>query len=147
MKFLDRWMYKLTGRKIPVIQVIDVGPNGLIQSVAIKPWVQRKNSLINSWEVEGAEISKNHEGLITYTDPSSLTQPAYVEYKGRTCNIYVQPRNAPNVEKIIGAGAMIDDISEAMDLNKSMKQLVIGLLIGICLGWLIVGPMFNTMLS
>lgn len=147
MDFIDRWMYKLTGKKIPVFQVVDVGENGLIKSLVLTGWIRRKNSLLESWNTDGAEISPHHEGLITYTDASGLTQPAYAEHKGRTCNLYVRPRNAPNHEKTIGAAATIDDIAEALDMGKSIKNLVIGMLIGVMLGWLIIGPMFNKILS
>jgi len=145
--FITRWTYKLTGRKVPVFRVIDVGTNGLIKSLSLLQWVDRPNSLYESWEVKGAEKSPNGEGLIQFVNEKSLTVPAYVEYKGRTCNLYVRPRGYPNVEKVIGSGVMIDDLAEALDMGKSMRNIVIGILIGIMLGWLFIGPAFNTMLS
>jgi hypothetical protein len=147
MDIIDRWMYKLAGRKIPVFQVIDVGTNGLVKSLVLAKWVRRNNSLLETWHVQGAEISENHEGMITYTDDSSLTQPAFIEYKGRTCNLYVRPRAAPNHEKTIGAWAMVDDLAESLDLGKSMKNIVIGAFIGMAIWAMFLGPVFGKMLS
>jgi hypothetical protein len=145
MDFIDKWMYKLTGRKIPVFQIVDVGENGIIKSLTLSKWIRRDNSLIESWTVKGAEISGNHEGLVTYTDESGLTQPAFAEYKGRTCNLYVKPRNAPNAEKVIGSGAMLDDIAEAMDMGKSMRNIIIGMFIGMAVYAMFIGPIFSAM--
>jgi hypothetical protein len=47
----------------------------------------------------------------------------------------------------MGKASTMDDISEAMDLGKSPKNLLIGLLLGIGIGAFILGPMFTTMLS
>ena len=147
MDFVDKWMYKLTGRKIPVFQIVDVGENGIIKSLVLSRWIRRNNSIIEGWNVVGAEISPNHEGLITFTDESGLTQPAFTEYKGRTCNLYVKPRNAPNVEKVIGGGATIDDIAEALDMGKSMRNLIIGAFIGMAIYAMFIGPMFSAMVK
>lgn len=147
MDFIDRWVYKLTGRKVPVFQVVDVSDNGLIKSVVLMPWVKRHNSLLETWNTIGAEISPNHEGYITYTDASGLTQPAYAEYKGRTCNLYIRPRAAPNLEKVIGSAATIDDIGEALDMGKSMRNLVIGIVIGMMLWAGLIGPVLSTLAS
>ena len=145
MDFIDRWMYKLTGKKIPVFQIVDVESDGKIKSLTLANWLRRHNSLLETWNVLGCEIDP--EGLLSYTDPSGLTQPAYAEFKGITVPLYVSPRTYPNHEKTIGGAATCDDLAEALDMNKSIKNLVIGMLIGIMLGWLIIGPMFNTILS
>jgi hypothetical protein len=147
MDFIKRWTYKLTGKKIPVFRVADVGSDGLVKSLILAQWVDRPNSILETWNVIGAEKSPNHEGMMNYTDTGGLTQPAYAEYKGRTCNLYVQPRNAPNMEKVIGSGAMLDDIAESMDMGRSMRNLLIGVLIGIVVGWTVIGPMMNAILS
>jgi hypothetical protein len=147
MDFIERWSFKVFGKKIPVFQIVEVAENGWIKSIVLAKWVRRKNSILQTWNNEGAEISANAEGIINYTDESGLTQPAYAEYKGRTCNLYVRPRNAPNHEKTIGVGATIDDIAQAMDLNPSMRDKLIFMVIGILAGWLIFGPMINKILS
>jgi hypothetical protein len=145
MDFIDKWTYKLFGRKVPVFRVRDVGQNGEIKSISLLKWVDRPNSLIESWNVIGAEKSGAGVGLLQFTDEAGLTQPAFVEYKGRTVSLYTEEITTPNLEKVIGSGAMLDDIAESMDLGKSMKNMVIGILIGIMIGWLFVAPIVNGM--
>lgn len=147
MDLIDRWMYKLAGRKVPVFQVVDVGTNGIVKSMTLSKWIRRKNSLLEAWHVDGAEISPNHEGLLTYTDDGGLTQPAFAEYKGRTCNLYIRPREAPNHEKTIGTLAMIDILGEALDLGYSNKKFVIGMFAGMAVWAMFLGPIFSTMLK
>ena len=147
MDFIDRWMYKMTGRKIPVFQIVDVDENNAVKSIALAKWVRRDNSLLETWHVQGAEISPGHEGMVTYTDDSGLTQPAFMEYKGRTCCMYVEPRAAPNQEKVIGTLSMIDILGEALDLGYSNKKLVIGMFVGMAIWAMFLGPIFGKMLS
>ena len=147
MDFIDKWMFKLTGRKIPVFQVEEVGENGFVKSLTLSKWVRRKNSLVKTWDNIGAEIRPHGEGLLSYTDEGGLTQPAYAEYKGKTCNLYIRPRNAPNHEQTIGNYATIDDITQALGLAPSMREKMIFLLIGVMMGWLFVAPMANGIMS
>lgn len=146
MDFLDKWIYKLTGPKIPVFNVEIAEEDGKVKAFTFSKWLRRANSLMETWHVKGASIEEG-EGRITYTDESGLTQPCFATYKGKTHDLYVTPRSYPSVEKIIGAGAMMDDIAESMDMGKSMKNMLIGCVIGIMLGWLIIGPMLNTVFS
>ena len=146
MDFIDKWMYKLAGRKIPVFQVVDVEEDGTIRSLTFGKWIRRNNSLLEAWHVQGAEID-GKEGLLTYTDESGLTQPAYAEYKGVTCDLYIKPRTAPNHEKTIGTLAMIDILGEALDLGYSNKKLVIGMFVGMAIWAMFLGPIFGKMLS
>ena len=147
MNFIDKWMFKLTGPKVPVFKVMDVDKEGAIKSLILAKWIRRSNSVIDKWNVEGSVIDPEHKGIIRYTDESGLTQQAYIEHKGTTCDLYVEPNPFPNYEKVIGAGAMVDDIAESLDLGKSMKNLMIGLIIGILLGWWVVGPMMSGIMS
>lgn len=146
MDLIDRWMYKLAGRKVPVFQVVDVEEDGKIKSVTFGEWLRRNNSLLETWHVQGAEID-GKEGLLTYTDKSGLTQPAYAEYKGVTCDLYIKPRAAPNHEKTIGTLAMIDILGEALDLGYSNKKFVIGMFAGMAVWAMFLGPIFSTMLK
>ena len=143
MDFLDKIMYKLGGRKVPVFQVMDVEQeHGQIKSMSLLRWVRRPNSLLETWNVIGAEINPD-AGPIEYIDESGLKQLAYVEFLGRTCNLYTEPRYCPNLEKVIGSAATLDDIAEAFDTGKSLKNLVVGLLFGLFIGWWIIAPMWS----
>jgi hypothetical protein len=144
MDFIEKWKYKLLGRTIPVFNVVDVDAENKVKSLTFGKWIRRPNSLLETWNVIGAEIEKG-EGLIVYTDDAGLTVPAYTTFKGKTHNLYVEPRTAPNLEKVIGSAANLDDIAESMDLGKSMRNMVIGLLIGIMIGWLFIAPIVNGM--
>jgi hypothetical protein len=146
MDLIDRWVYKLAGRKIPVFQVVDVDDSGKVKSLTLSKWVRRDNSLLEAWHVQGAEID-GKTGLLAYTDDSGLTQPAYAEYKGVTSDLYVVPRAAPNQEKVIGTLSMIDILGEALDLGYSNKKLVIGMFVGMALWAMFLGPIFGKMLS
>ena len=66
---------------------------------------------------------------------------------GKTINLYTKPWDYPNQEDTIGHAATMDDITDAMDLNKSMRNMAIGMILGIGLGAFIIGPMLTTMLS
>jgi hypothetical protein len=143
MDFLDKIFYKLGGRKVPVFQVMDVDDeHGKIKSMSLLKWVKRPNSLLETWNVIGAEIDTD-AGPIEYIDESGLRQLAFVEYLGKTCNLFTEPRYAPNLEKVIGSAATIDDIAEALDIGRSMKNFVIGGLLGIILGWWLIAPIWS----
>jgi hypothetical protein len=144
------WSFTNTRKNLPIFPLAARAANAM-DTLRYNPIINMrlsiKNSILQTWNNEGAEISPNAEGIINYTDESGLTQPAYAEYKGRTCNLYVRPRNAPNHEKTIGVGATIDDIAQAMDLYPSMRDKLIFLAIGLLMGWQILAPMANKILS
>jgi hypothetical protein len=81
------------------------------------------------------------------SDKGISTNAFVVSDAGNTVNIYTQPSNFPNREDIIGKAATMDDIGDAMDLNKSMKNIMIGLVFGAAVGTFILGPMLTTMMS
>ena len=147
IKFIEQWKFKLQGRAVPVIKCDDVDEFGQIKTVHIAgDWKIRANSLVNTWDAKGEEICRDSK-KITLINEKGISSSAFVVYGGKTINLYTQPQAFPNREDIIGKAATMDDIAEAMDLNKSMKNMVIGLLIGIGLGAFIIGPMLTTMLS
>jgi hypothetical protein len=60
-----------------------------------------------------------------------------VSAAGRTCDLYAAPYYSgkrPDREDVIGKAATMDDIADAMDLGKSMKNLGIGLIIVLLVG-------------
>jgi hypothetical protein len=107
----------------------------------------RANSIVNTWDAKGYEIVKDAK-KITLINEKGISQNAYVvSDAGITINLYTQPSAFPNREDVIGKAATMDDIADAMDLNKSLKNIVIGLIIGCGIGALILGPMLTTVLS
>ena len=147
MDIIDRIKFKLLGRGILCINPLDVDETGKVGTVRLMTVKERANSLIDTWDVEGWEKIPG-KGLITIIQDKGLTQQGYVlSEAGQTQDLYVGSAAHCNLKSVIGKAAMVDDISEALDLNKSLKQLAIGLLIGLGIGTFILGPMLTQMMK
>lgn len=146
MEFIDKLMFKMTGRKVPVFQVLDVD-NQKIKTIRFSHWQDNPNSLLEKWDVQGAQ--KTNAGKITYINESGLQQLAYVEYLGQTVDLWVSKgfEDVPNREKVIGGLLTIDIFGELLDIGKSMKNMIIGIFIGMALYGLFVGPLLQGILS
>jgi hypothetical protein len=148
IKFIEQWRFRLAGRSVPVLKAEDITNEGLIYTLHLVGDVKKRaNSLINTWDAKGWEIQKDSE-QITIIDEKGIGKICYVvSDAGRTINLYTKPWQYPNHEDTIGRAAMMDDITDSMDLNKSMRNMVIGLIFGIGLGSFIIGPIITGMLS
>lgn len=146
MEFIEKLMFKMTGRKVPVVQVLDVD-NQKIKTIKLGRWQDNPNSLLEKWDVAGAQ--KTNAGKITIIDESGLSQMAYVEYLGQTVDLWVSKgfEDVPNREKVIGGLLTIDIFGELLDIGKSMKNMLIGIFIGMALYGLFVGPILQGLLS
>lgn len=144
-KWFEQLKFKLQGVSIFCVHVSDLDTQtGRVNTLRIVgDCKNRPNSIIETWNTVG--WCKNGEGMINFIGEDGVKKfGIVVSESGGTTNLYAQPSDFPNREQIVGKAATIDDITEAMDLNKSMKQLAIGLVIGILLGWLIIGPLFSS---
>ena len=56
---------------------------------------------------------------------------------GQTIELYTKKPIYPNLENIIGKAATLDDIADAMDLGKSVKNIIIGGLLAAPVWWLV----------
>ena len=148
IKFIEQWKFRLAGRSIPVVKAEDITDNGLICTLHLLGDVKKRpNSIISTWDGKGWEIDK-YSGKITLINEKGITKSAYVvSEEGKTINLYTNPMINPNLEDVIGHAATMDDIADAMDLGKSVKNLVIGMLIGIGIGWIFVAPIVNGMMK
>lgn len=155
LKIIEQWKFKLTGKAIPAVHVSDVEPEtGRVRTLRLMGSIkERANSLVDSFDVKGWEKAGSP---INFIDAKGIQTIAYVcGESGRTEDLYIKQRREaggngnlyPNVEGVIGAAATMDDIADSMDLGKSMRNLLIGIVIGIFMGALIIGPMFSTILS
>ncbi len=147
-KLIEQLKFKLSGRSVPVIKVSDVESDGRIRTLQMLGVLKnRPNSLLNTWDEKGYE--KRGNGFITLVDEKGIPIDAYaVSEAGMTVDLYtIPPSDYPNREDVIGHAATMDDIADSMDLGKSMRNIFIGLFIGIALGWLIIGPIINKLLS
>ena len=146
MDFIDKLMFKLTGRKVAVFQVMDVD-NQKVKTIRLSRWVDNPNTLLEKWDVKGAE--KHNAGKITFIDEGGLSQVGYVEYLGATIDLFVSKgfEDVPNREKMVGGLLTIDIFGELLDIGKSTKNIVIGFLIGCAVYATFIGPMLGAMLK
>lgn len=146
MEFIEKLLFKMTGRKVPVFQVLDVD-NQKVKTLRFSRWQDNPNSLLYRWDVQGAQ--KTNAGKITFIDESGLSQIAYVEYLGQTIDLWVSKgfEDVPNREKVVGGLLTIDIFGELLDIGKSMKNMLIGIFVGMALYGLFIGPIIGAMLS
>lgn len=144
--FIDKTMFKLMGRKVPVFQVKDVD-NQKIKTLRFSRWADNPNTLLEKWDVTGAQ--KTNAGKITFIDESGLSQVAYVEYLGQTVDLWISKgfEDVPNREKVIGGLLTIDIFGELLDIGKSTKNIAIGFIIGCVVYASVIGPILSGMMS
>jgi len=144
MDFIDKWMFKLTGRKVSVFQVKDVSEQK-VKTIRLSKWQDNPNTLLEKWDVQGAQ--KGNAGKITFIDESGLSQIAYVEYLGETIDLFVSKgfEDVPDREKIVGGLLTIDIFGELLDIGKSSKNYIIGAFMGMAIWAMFLGPMLAAM--
>lgn len=148
IKTIERIKFALSGRSVPAIKVDDIESDGRIKTLNLLGDIKnRPNSLVVTWDEKGYEKDKN-AGLINLIDDKGIRQPAYiVSPQGKTVDLYTQPYKGVNFEDVIGKAACADDIADNMDLGKSMRNLLIGGLIGAGIGMFILGPLLTKIMS
>ena len=148
IKMFERFKYKITGRAVPVVKCEDLDEIGRVRTLHLLGRCgKRANSIISPWDTTGWEIDKD-EGAIRLIDEKGLESQAFiVSESGKTISIYAEVPAFPNYEKIIGAASMLDDVADSMDLHKSMKHLLIGLVMGCGIGAVFLGPLLQAMLA
>lgn len=144
--FIEKIMFKMTGRKVPVLQVMDVD-HQKIKTLRLGSWKDNPNTLLEKWDVAGAQ--KTNSGKITLINEAGLSQVAYVEYLGQTVDLWVSKgfEDVPNREKVIGGLLTIDIFGELLDIGKSSKNIVIGFLIGCAVYATFIGPILGATLK
>ncbi len=148
IKIIEQWKFRLSGRAVPTVRCTDINADGVVGTLQLcGDYKIRANSIVNTFDAKGYEIVKDSR-KITLIDEKGIQKNAYVvSDAGITINLYTEPSAFPNREDIIGKAATMDDITDAMDLGKSLKNTMIGLIIGAAIGALILGPMLTTMLK
>lgn len=148
LKIIEQLKFKLSGKSMPVIRVSEIDQDtGLIRTLHNAGTMKdRPNSLINTWDTKGYEKKKDTNPITRLNEKGISELVWVVSERGETVNLYTRPWLGPAWEDVIGKAATADDISESMDLNKSMRNLFIGILIGIGI-WMVMGPIFGAMMS
>ena len=146
VEFIEKLMFKLTGRKVPVVQVLDVD-HQKIKTLRLANWKDNPNTILEKWDVQGAQ--KTNSGKITLINEQGLSQVAYIEYLGQTVDIFVSKgfEDVPNREKVVGGLLTIDIFGELLDIGKSSKNILIGFLIGCAVYDTFIGPVLQAMMK
>jgi hypothetical protein len=150
IKFIESWKFKLRGRVVPVIVAQDISAEGKIGSLFIAGKLgKRDNSLVNAWDEKGYEINRNAMAIPVTDEKGLVSNTFVVSDAGQTINLYTDPRpkDYPNWATLLGKLFMADDIADNMTLGKSMKNIVIGLIIGALVGTFLLGPMVTAMMK
>ena len=147
-KFIEQWKFKLQGRAVPVVKCEDVDNTGRVYTLHLVGKVKdRANSLQSTWDGKAWEKDPAFSKITLIDEKGIETYPYVVSKSGKTCGLYTEPTAFPNREDVLGQWSMMDDITEAMNLNKSMRFIVIGLIVGMGIGTFILGPMLTAMLK
>lgn len=148
IKMIEQMRYKLSGRAVPVVKLEDIDAEGRVFTLHMLGTAKRRaNSIQTPWDQKTWEINRD-AGKISLIDEKGNETFAYlVSEEGRTTKLFTKPVTFHAVEDIMGKASTMDDISEAMDLGKSPRNLLIGLLLGIGIGAFILGPMITTIMS
>lgn len=145
---IERIKFGLFGRSSRVARVSDVDSNGQVHTLHFMGAVkERDNSLVQNFDATGWE--KDPEAsLINLIDERGVETIGYVVSPGgKTVNLFVEKPTGPNLEKVIGAAATMDDIAENMDLEKSMRKFYLGFAFGMIPGYIILSTIFNAMMT
>jgi hypothetical protein len=146
MEALEKIIFKLTGRKVPVFSVMDVDDQK-VKTIQFGRWKENPNSILEKWDVKGAQKTK--AGRITFIDESGVSRQAFFEHKGATVDLYISKEFAdlPDREKVIGGLLTIDIFGELLDIGKSSKNILIGFLIGCAVYATFIGPILQAMMK
>lgn len=148
MKFIDQWKFKLMGRAVPVVKLEDIDNEGRVYTIHFLGHGKRRaNSIVTPWDQKTWEIDRS-AGRISFIDEKGIDQPAFlVTEGGQTTKLYTKPITFHALEDVQGRGTTLDDITDAMDLGKSSRNLVIGILVGAGIGCFVLAPILQGMLS
>ena len=138
VKFVDQWLFRLRGKSVPVIEVSDIESDGRIHTLqAVGKVKDRPNSLINTWDAKGWEKDPTAAPITFLNEKGDPEMRWVVSERGKTVNLYTRRCDLPNDEELIGRGATVDDIADSMDLGKSVRNIMIGVIVGAPFWWFI----------
>lgn len=138
IKFIERIRFRMMGRAVPVIEAADIDEKGRVRTLIYRGQLKKRdNSLIATWDATGYEL-KHGQQMITIIDEKGTSNSGYlVSEKGVSTDIWTVPYLGPSVKSILGKYATADDIADNMDLGKSMRNVLIGVLFGAPVWWIV----------
>jgi hypothetical protein len=148
IKFIEQWKFRIKGRAVPVIVALDINEDGRVGALHLAGEMgKRDNSIVNTWDEHTYEVDRDAQVIPVLSEKGIVTNTHIVSESGKTINLYTYPRQYPNARSILGRFSMADDIADNMVLGKSMRNLLIGLLIGIAIGTFFLGPLVQAMMT
>jgi hypothetical protein len=148
IKFIEQMKFRIKGRAVPVIVALDINQDGRIGALHLAGEMGRRdNSIVNPWDEHTYEIDRDAQVIPVLDEKGIALNTHIVSESGKTINLYTYPRAYPNARSILGRFSMADDIADNMVLGKSMRNLFIGLLIGLAVGTFFLGPMIQAMMK
>jgi len=147
-KTIEKLKFKLTGKSIPVIKCMDIEESGKINCLQLLGNVKdNPNTLHSTWDDKGWEKAKEASPLLLINESGIKTLAYIVSEAGTTVNLFTTKRTSPNSEETIGKMLSWDVLAMAMDMNRSMRNILIGLFFGLGIGAFILGPMLTAAFS
>jgi hypothetical protein len=148
-KSIEKLKFRITGRSVPVIKCMDIDENGRINSLhLIGECKDNQNTIHSTWDDKGWEKDQKTGGPILYIDEKGIKTLAYVvSESGTTVSLYTSKRDRPNAEDTIGKMLSWDVLTMALDMGKSLRNIMIGMVFGIALGSFFIGPILTAMMS
>jgi hypothetical protein len=144
MDFIEKWKMKLFGRGVQTFAVEEIDEHGRVLVFrSVGKTKRRANSIVETWDSKGSEI---HAQPVNYITDDHLIEPAYIVNGGETIDLFTRRPTFPDRTEIVGKAATMDDIADALDLNKSMKHIVLGGIFSAPVWWIIfqmLGVMFS----
>lgn len=135
MDFIEKWKMKLFGRGVQTFKIEEIDGNGRVLTLRdVGKTKRRANTIIETWDNKGDEI---HANPINFISSDHIMQPAFISQGGQTVDLYITPSVFPNREDIVGKLANMDDLTDALDLGKSVKNYILGALFSAPVWWLI----------
>ncbi len=138
IKFIEQLKFRLAGRSVPVMRASEINWIGRVGTLTnVGDCKDRPNSLVNTWDSKGWEKVKETQPIIVIDQKGNPTQTWIVSEDGNTVNLYTKPVDFPKREEVVGRAATMDDIADAMDLGRSMRNVLIGIIVGAPVWWIV----------
>jgi hypothetical protein len=149
IKFIEKLKFRISGRSVPVVKCMDIDENGRINSIHLLGACKDNDNTIHStWDDKGWEKDPKTGGPILLIDEKGIKTLAYVvSESGTTVGLYTNRRDRPNSEDTIGKMLSWDVLTMAMDMGKSFRNILIGMVLGIGIGTFFLGPLLSAVMS
>jgi hypothetical protein len=139
IKFIEQILFRMRGNDVPIVRCMDIDENGKINTLHFMgSCKEQPNMILSTWDGKGWEKNPKNGGPIMLINEKGVKSLAYaVSEAGTTITLYTKIHNFPNSEEVLGKLAMSDILAMALDLGKSMKNILIGAILSAPVWWII----------